>query len=490
MSINFLNKLVNKLPKKKKDVKAFNLKKIAFTSIFASSLALGLSSSSLAEENLTTVYYVYLNDEYIGTISNKSVVEKVVEEKLNEMKKTYEKFDVTAGSQISYVPEQVFRSTANNQSVIEKLEVEFKPQVEAAAVVIGDAPAVYVRDEELAKQVIEGLKLQYVTKEQLQEVEERKKTPNIPLPPLKENESRILDVYFTKNVSTKEGKISPDEIISVPKAIKLIQKGTLEEVKYKVQEGDVLGTIANDHNLTLVQMLKINPGLNENSIIKVGDEVNVTVPTPLVRVMVDREISLTEEIPYQKEVEETSKMYKGDIKVKQEGKEGLRAITYVVSKQNGVIVKKDTIKEEILAKPVTKIVLRGTKVIPSRGEGSFVWPTVGGYVSSQMGYRWSRMHKGIDIARPSDRTIKSVDNGVVVFAGWDGGYGNKIIVDHQNGYRTVYAHLSDIDVNVGQTVPKGSKIGVMGSTGDSTGIHLHFEVYRNGSLINPLTLLR
>ncbi|HLO13141.1 MAG TPA: peptidoglycan DD-metalloendopeptidase family protein, partial [Pseudoneobacillus sp.] len=174
-------------------------------------------------------------------------------------------------------------------------------------------------------------------------------------------------------------------------------------------------------------------------------------------------------------------------KVKQEGQEGLRAVTYVVSKQNGVLVKKQTVKEDILSNPVKKVVLRGTKVIPSRGEGSMVWPVSGGYVSSQMGYRWNRMHKGIDIARPSDRTIKAADNGVVIFAGWDGGYGNKIIVDHQNGYKTVYGHLAEIDVNVGQTVPKGSKIGVMGSTGDSTGVHLHFEVYKNGALVNPLT---
>jgi murein DD-endopeptidase MepM/ murein hydrolase activator NlpD len=107
-----------------------------------------------------------------------------------------------------------------------------------------------------------------------------------------------------------------------------------------------------------------------------------------------------------------------------------------------------------------------------------------------MGYRWSRLHKGIDIARPSNRTIKAADNGIVVSAGWDsGGYGNKIIIDHQNGYRTVYAHLASISVSVGQTVQEGSKIGVMGSTGDSTGVHLHFEVYKNGRLENPLSHL-
>ncbi|SIC90552.1 metalloendopeptidase-like membrane protein [Mycobacteroides abscessus subsp. abscessus] len=66
------------------------------------------------------------------------------------------------------------------------------------------------------------------------------------------------------------------------------------------------------------------------------------------------------------------------------------------------------------------------------------------------------------------------------------GYGKKVIIDHQNGYRTLYAHLDSIDVKIGQTVPKGTKIGMMGSTGDSTGVHLHFEVYKNGSLQDPL----
>lgn len=114
------------------------------------------------------------------------------------------------------------------------------------------------------------------------------------------------------------------------------------------------------------------------------------------------------------------------------------------------------------------------------------WPAVGGYISSHLGERWGKMHKGIDIARPSNRNILAADNGVVESAGYNnGGYGNKIVINHNNGMKTVYAHLSSIDVKVGQVVEKGSKIGVMGSTGNSTGIHLHFEVYKSGSLENP-----
>jgi murein DD-endopeptidase MepM/ murein hydrolase activator NlpD len=144
----------------------------------------------------------------------------------------------------------------------------------------------------------------------------------------------------------------------------------------------------------------------------------------------------------------------------------------------------------VLTEPVPHIVVKGTKEIPSRGTGNLAWPTVGGYISSEQGQRWGRFHKGIDIARPSNRTIKAADNGKVVSAGYDGGYGNKIVIDHQNGLRTVYAHLDSIGVSVGQTVSQGSAIGVMGSTGNSTGVHLHFEVYKNGALQNPSNYLK
>ena len=126
----------------------------------------------------------------------------------------------------------------------------------------------------------------------------------------------------------------------------------------------------------------------------------------------------------------------------------------------------------------------------SRGSGSFQWPANGGYISSKMGKRWGSYHRGIDIARPSSRTIKASDNGVVTFAGWQGSYGNKVVITIKMDMKHVYAHLSSINVKVGQTVPQGTKIGVMGSTGRSTGIHLHFEVSKNGSLINPMSVLK
>lgn len=126
--------------------------------------------------------------------------------------------------------------------------------------------------------------------------------------------------------------------------------------------------------------------------------------------------------------------------------------------------------------------------------GLLGWPTDGGYISSGVGTRWGSMHKGIDIARTDRGTqppIYAADSGTVESAGFNnGGYGNLVVINHGNGMVTKYAHMSSITVTSGQTVEKGQQIGVMGNTGDSQGVHLHFEVYVNGNLQNPVNYLK
>ncbi|MCF3942263.1 murein hydrolase activator EnvC family protein [Oceanobacillus alkalisoli] len=121
--------------------------------------------------------------------------------------------------------------------------------------------------------------------------------------------------------------------------------------------------------------------------------------------------------------------------------------------------------------------------------GYLAWPAVGGYISSYVGPRWGRQHNGIDIARPSNYNILAAADGVVTKAGHTGGFGNRIEIEHSNGLKTLYAHLSSINVTVGQEVSTGTVIGIMGNTGNSTGIHLHFEVYKNGALQDPMYYL-
>jgi len=121
------------------------------------------------------------------------------------------------------------------------------------------------------------------------------------------------------------------------------------------------------------------------------------------------------------------------------------------------------------------------------GIGQFVWPTSG---RISQGFAW--YHKAIDIANKDAPDILAADGGTVILAGWVSpmAYGNHIIIDHGNGFATLYAHLSQIYVSVGQKVARGQAIGKMGSTGRSTGTHLHFEIRQNGSAQNPLNFLK
>jgi murein DD-endopeptidase MepM/ murein hydrolase activator NlpD len=118
----------------------------------------------------------------------------------------------------------------------------------------------------------------------------------------------------------------------------------------------------------------------------------------------------------------------------------------------------------------------------------FIWPT-SGTLTSGFGWRWGRMHEGIDIAAPTGTPIAAAASGTVIYAGWMGGYGNLVVIDHGNGLATAYGHQSSIAAGNGTYVSQGQTIGYVGSTGHSTGPHVHFEVRVNGSPVDPLGYL-
>ena len=121
------------------------------------------------------------------------------------------------------------------------------------------------------------------------------------------------------------------------------------------------------------------------------------------------------------------------------------------------------------------------------GSGSFIWPASNRYLS---GYNYSGYHPAIDIAAGLGAPIYASDSGVVVFAGWSNwGYGYMVVVDHGNGWQTLYSHLSQWNVNCGQSVYQGTVLGLSGSTGNSTGPHLHFEINYQGTRVNPWNYL-
>lgn len=131
---------------------------------------------------------------------------------------------------------------------------------------------------------------------------------------------------------------------------------------------------------------------------------------------------------------------------------------------------------------------RSETVVARAAVSRFLWPTKGD-ISSNYGWRWGRLHAGVDIANDIGTYVMSARSGQVIWAGWRGGYGYTVIIDHGSGYVSLYGHLDDYHVERGQYVRAGQRIASMGSTGNSTGPHLHFEILKDGQPVDPLGFL-
>ncbi|MEW9501156.1 peptidoglycan DD-metalloendopeptidase family protein [Jeotgalibacillus marinus] len=444
----------------------------------------GAEASSEKEEELTEMNHVYAGEEYVGAVSDQSSIQEWVKEQEKDIKK---KFDVSNLSSlendITMIPEKVFNPNTRDEEVLSMIQEKASFQTEAKAVELNGKRVAYLSSDEEVEEMLRQIKLSAVSEEEL-ETFEKQSTSN-----LKIDETRITEITVEGYEDAEYALIDPANLTTPEEAAKLLLKGQKQEVSYRIAEEDTIESITEEHNMKIEELLKLNPDLLEDDELTPKEELKVKKHIAGFSVNVEKEQRVKEAIQFDEEIVEDDELLKGDTKVKKKGKNGERVYTLQTSEKNGEQVSESKADEKVTKDPRDQIVEVGTKEIPSRGTGSFVWPTNGGYISSEQGPRWGKNHKGIDIARPDNYTINNVDNGTVVSAGLDGDYGNKVVVDHDNGLRTVYAHLSKIHVSPGQVVSQGDSLGIMGETGFATGIHLHFEVYSNGALVNPMDYL-
>ena len=227
-----------------------------------------------------------------------------------------------------------------------------------------------------------------------------------------------------------------------------------------------------------------------------------------ITVVTTEETTEDEDIEFKQEYKTAESLYIGETKIETEGVDGEKKITKEVVKENGKTVDEKVIDEEVVKEPREEVILTGTKAYGGYGgsentgvdagvsydENATYEPLANPvdtmYVSSGFGTRWGRMHRGIDLALGEGNPIYAADSGTVYFSGDGGGYGNLIKIDHGNGMQTYYAHCSRLTARQGQYVQRGEVIAFVGSTGNSTGPHLHFEVIINGTCIDPQSMLK
>lgn len=298
---------------------------------------------------------------------------------------------------------------------------------------------------------------------------------------------------FIKTVEIKKD-VYPKNLLRDIDEIRGMLMISEDSVTYTVKAGDTASGIADKFSLSLASLKTLNKGVNVNKI-KPGQKLKIGNAGTVLGVKVVRTIKYNEVIDYSTETQKTSSLYKGEQKVKNPGSKGTREITATVTLVDGEETERVINSKRVVKAPVNRVVLVGTKsVAPS---GTFRWPVggTGGTITSTFyDRRGSRRHNAIDIAAHRGTPILAADGGTVYSVSYSGsGYGNQVVIDHGNGVRTRYAHCSKILVKKGQKVPKGYKIATMGSTGWSTGPHLHFEIMKvkGGSVtfVNPLTLV-
>ena len=302
--------------------------------------------------------------------------------------------------------------------------------------------------------------------------------------PVVDNDADIKEVDFTEDIEVIKVETSFNKLADPDETVARIREGKEEMRTHIVEVGESYWIIARMYDTTVEELLTANPD-QDSQALKPGDEVNLFVPTPLLTVRTVEQVHYTEDTNYETKIETDDSMYKNQKKIITKGEKGKSEIVANVTKLNGIVDEKEIISEKVIVEPVTEVIRQGTKELPkTAATGSFMVPT-SGRLSSPYGMRNGSMHRGIDLANSTGTKVFAADGGRVTFAGYKGSYGYMIEINHENGYVTRYAHLSKMYVKSGDRVYRGQHIAAMGSTGRSTGPHLHFEVLLNGSHQNP-----
>lgn len=386
-------------------------------------------------QNLEPVYHIYHNTSYLGAVSDDAPIDELIDEKLETASSDYDHLRLAPSEELTVLTEQALASSpADDETIISQLDEQLAIKAEAFALRVDNESEVYVKDREAYEETIQLIKETAVTEEELEQFEQQQAKTE--LPELKAGESRITDISFSQPVNGLSKQIDPKQVMEPKQAAE-----------------HVTGELGVD-------------------------------------VLVSKAEKALKNMPYETVKKDSKDIYIGETEVSQKGKRGEKAVSYAVREVNGERVGRSETREKILEEPADKIILEGEKELPGVGTGEFTWPADGGYVSSKKGQRWGRAHKGIDIAQPDTFDIVSADHGTVTKAGAAGTFGNRVVVDHKNGYETIYAHLSSIDVEVGDKVSPHTKLGDMGTTGRSTGIHLHFELSYEGQDRDPLDYVK
>ncbi|NLC48540.1 MAG: M23 family metallopeptidase [Tenericutes bacterium] len=444
-------------------------------------------------------YKVYLGGEKIGLISSEEELYNLIDK---EQKVIKDKYNVDKVYPPSGLKIQSVLTYSNNTMSAKEVYDEIKDldpfTIEAYEVNVKKDKynkKFFILNKEDLDKAIKNTILAFLTEEQYENYKNDTQIQKA------EENMQITDIYFDQEVTIRKTHISTEEdIITSPDELSIFFLfGTSNLTnKYIVKATDTIEEIAYKNKLGVSDFLVANPNIvSEKALLAVGQEVIVAGINPIANIVVESFQTEKQTITYDTKVEYDKSLNAEDMYIKQQGTNGQSIVTYATKEMNGVILNTVLISEEVVSAPVDKIVVYGGKNIVYVGNSTYwAWPTSKPYrISSSYGYRvhpvygGGHFHYGVDITGTPNKNIYAIQSGKVIAADYNSSMGYYTKIDHQNGYVSTYMHFAKKAlVSVGETVEKGQLIGIMGSTGASTGRHLDFRIQKNGQFMNPLSI--
>ena len=420
---------------------------------------------SVASMNLTFAKQVIANGTPVGIVTDVDAFEQ----KVNEMEEELEVLaegDFTEQVDIVYITRICHRNDITpDEEIMQNMMATYDETSTAYALYIDGVLVCATKEREALTTVLDNYKNEYAV------------------------DGATMGFY--QNIEIKEEYVPISYLCTSESVYEAITKTEEEQIEYTVQDNDTMWDIANRNGITVDEIMALNP--DKTDLIKAGDILMLNETEPLLQVKASFTETVEMPIPYDEEVVYDDNVRKGLKTVIVQGVDGKKSVTREVVLVNGKHKEVNVLDEVVITEPVTGKVSIGTKIISGVGTGSFIRPNNGTITAryGSSGSRWSSgRHTGLDIAAPTGTSIYASDSGRVSFAGWKGSYGYTVIISHGNGYETYYAHCSKLLVSVGDKVNQGDLIARVGSTGNSTGAHCHFEVRYNGVTKNPENYLR
>ncbi len=457
-----------------------------------------ISESMPTSRNPYTYYRVYYDGELLGTIKSEDELLNYINNNNQEYKDKYKIDTVYKPNDLLIKSYKTYESIVDETiDVYKKIEnlASFTLKGYEFSIINGEnTDIIYVLDEKVFNDAIETVIKTFVNEK---EYEDYKKGNNT-------KATRIDNVYVKENINYKEVYIPINEKIytdPVDLASHLLYGEKPNIKKYKVKLGDTIESVSFANEISTGDFLIANPEYSSpENLLAVGSSVTIKPLKPSINIVVEKVETTEDTKDYKVETTYDEQKNQQYYRVLRKGENGFERVTRRIETINGVDTYALTLSKEELKPSISQIDVKGSKVVSRVGGYNWGWPTESGYyISDRFRYRYNPVygyyehHTGLDITGTGCYSeIYAANNGEVIMSTNvdNGGYGKFAVINHNNGYSTLYGHMVKVVVKVGDVVEKGQVIGYMGSTGISTGCHLHFEVWSgypwtNGYRLNP-----